>query len=142
MGMAFHNLARIEIRLGSRLRHIPDPAPMEKALRLGPESTQLYLEAAFLYAIRARSTKDDQDRVRNIDRVFEHLSAGLSRGLTSKELEQVARLYRNLQDDDRWRSLDGMVHPGKPFTPAVLMVDPLDDLRSPQFLHAPSVAQR
>jgi serine/threonine protein kinase/Tfp pilus assembly protein PilF len=142
MGAAYHNLSRIELRLGLRSGNVPETAAIDEALRLGPESSELYLDAACLHALRARLTEDEQERNRSIDRVFEFLTIGLDRGLTAKHVDEVAGLNKMLRNDVRWSRLDTRLRPDKPFTRAVLMFDPLSELSSFSGAAAPVIARR
>jgi serine/threonine protein kinase len=142
MGPAYHNLSRIAFRQGVKMGRMPETSAIHDALRLGPESSELYLDAACLYAVRARLEDNEQERNRDIDRVFEFLTIGLDRGLTATHVDEVGSLYKMLKDDVRWSRLDLSPRPDRPFTRAVLMFDPLPELSSYSKQAAPVIARR
>src|SRR5262249_10573381 len=123
-------------------RQLADPEPFEQAIRIGPESSELYLEAAGLYAIRARSTLDEGIKTRSINRMFELLREGWHRGLTSKNLDQVASFHPPIRNDARWSELQSRKPADIEFTHAKLMPDPLSELSAPRVTIPPVVAQR
>ncbi len=77
LGAAHHNRARTEFRLAFHEQRVPDTAEIEEALRLGPETAELDLEAVRIYAFRATFAADDKAWMDDIDRVFRYLQAGL-----------------------------------------------------------------
>jgi serine/threonine protein kinase/Tfp pilus assembly protein PilF len=144
MGAAYHNLAQLEIQrtVLSQWRHRPDPASIEKAMELGPASSELYLDGGCIYALCARTAKTADEREAYVKRAFDALERGFAYGLTPKHLDEVAGLNPRLTECDRWRDLLARPRSNRPFTRAVLMFDPLPQLGSGQVSNTSTVASR
>jgi len=124
LAAAHHNLARTEFRLAFQQQRAPDTAEIDKALRLGPATAELYLEAARIYAFRSTFAKDDKTYEEDFDQVFRYLRDGLQYGLNKQNLKEIANLNPELTSDRRWHSLETEVQAGATYTRAALLVEP------------------
>jgi serine/threonine protein kinase/Tfp pilus assembly protein PilF len=142
MGIAYHNLGRVETQWNTISQRIADPDPMEKAIALGPESSQLYMEAAALYAKRAQKIQNEEEKARSLTRAFDLLEKAWDRGLTLANLNGVASFNPALKDDPRWEKLLQRPLARTEFTRVNLMPDPLTEISAARVSFSPMVVRR
>jgi tetratricopeptide (TPR) repeat protein len=140
LGTAHHNLASLELR-NARRRRPPDTASLEAALRLAPQSLELDLEAAWIYAGRVPFA-DEASRQVEVDNVFRYLHDALGRGMARQNLDDLARSHPNLKADDRWSFLEARVQPGSTNKPTTLLIDPIPEIRTRTSSRAGEPARR
>jgi Tfp pilus assembly protein PilF len=141
MGVAHHNLARNQFRLAFAGQRAPETAEIDEALRLGPATAELYLEAARIYAFRSTFAEDDKTYDEDLDRVFRYLQEGLQLGLNQKHLKEIADLNTDLTSDQRWKSLESEVEQGATYKRATLLIEPQAGFRSQKRPIAPAIAR-
>jgi tetratricopeptide (TPR) repeat protein len=131
----WHTLARIELLKSMQEGRLPELGAIEKALRLGPETAELYMDAAVLYAARGRPASDGRDN-QAVSRTFELLGKAVDLGLTREHLAAVVSLDETLKSDKRWHDLDSRARSGPAVSQAVLLLDLM-----PELLTAPRQAR-
>jgi tetratricopeptide (TPR) repeat protein len=114
---AFHNRALYYLRRFER-----DGKPLsavgiddiQKAMRLGPESTELYRDAAFVHAAAKEHDAEALD----------FLEKAIAMGQDPHELEEIV-YFKDLRDNSRYRDLMKAQASSRPFTRATRIVKPV-----------------
>src|SRR5262249_46526434 len=119
-----------EFRIAVQKRRMPDTTAIEEALRLGPQSTELDLDAALIYALRSQFAVGTAKKEHELEKVFAHLQSALPHGLTRDDLDNFARMYPELTSDRRWQHLENGLQIGSKFVRANLLIDLLPELRA------------
>jgi serine/threonine protein kinase len=128
LSASYHNLGRVEMLLALQQRRPPDTEAIENALRLGPETAEIDLDAASIYAVCARSLSKEQEHNPALDRCFVLLERAVNRGIAPPHLKAISSLNKSLKSDVRWQNLEARVELGRPVERAELLLDPLPEL--------------
>lgn len=126
-----HNLARVEFHAAAQKRRAPDLEPIKDAIQFGPETGQLYLDAARTYALCSKHSKDNAARREFHDEVFWAMNRGLNFGFGSKDLRDISGIDSSLKADARWQDLEKRVPSQAQLTMSEILLDPFSDT-SPQ----------
>jgi len=131
LGAAYYNLLRVELRRARKTKYVPDLAFVSRVLELQPQSPDVDLDAACLYA-KSSSIADKDDRRRFTNEVFKILDRPAARSLPEARLKDILIDCPELQSDNRWQDLKSRERGNaSSFPPANLMLDPLPGLKLP-----------
>lgn len=122
---AHHNLARVEFRLAKHRKCAPSIDSLTRALELGPETTQLDLDAAVIYALRARYTAEQQAHRIWLTKAFDFLDRAIEMGANSQDLAGLASANPEIKEDPRWPAAATRLRRDTARTVSALYLDPL-----------------
>jgi serine/threonine protein kinase/TPR repeat protein len=125
--VAVYNLARLNLRQAVDKGVIPDTSIIEKAISLGPESVELDVDAARIFAVAAGSELSLTGRQKQLERCLSFCARAARLGSTRRQLRTIANYYKPLEVDPRFQELLQSATEGKTpsTTPLAYMVNPL-----------------
>jgi Tfp pilus assembly protein PilF len=142
LGVAWHNLSRIELRRAISEHRVPEMRFIEKALALEPETTELVLNVARLHAVYSRYSPDAAERTIHCDEMIKRLELAFDCGMQAEDASGVLALVGNLKSNDRTHALTTRPPTGLAYTFAERLADPFPDMLAPRAPEPAKIGQR
>ena len=103
--VAAHNLALTRLHLAIQKHEGVDVGIVERALRMGPESLQLCLDAARVFAMSAQLGESDQTQAEKVSRCVDLCVRSVQLGATHGQVRVVGSGCELLRNDARFQDL-------------------------------------